>query len=214
MRGLTITVAARSRYDATQHIILIQQCFQPFAHISANNTGTTKSSQRSVCMFTASPARWSARPETATAATRSIIIESALDLSCLQQWLEQHGDQIQVLQLRDCSGAALTALPCAQLQDLLLHGNSQNDKDITIGSRVWGDIASATKLTSVSLDCLQTAAQQADVVSALTALPDLEQLTWRGVQCSGELLLRDSLLLCQMTKLTRLDVLLSYSKSR
>jgi len=42
--------------------------------------------------------------------------------NCLQQWLEKHGDQLVGLQLQDCGGVALTALPCAQLQVLLLQG--------------------------------------------------------------------------------------------
>jgi len=120
-----------------------------------------------------------------------------VDLSCLQRWLERYGDQVEVLQLHQCHDAALTALPCAQLQNLLWGG-------LSIGSRVWTDIAAATKLTSVSLVGAYTAARQADVVSALTALPDLQQLTWRCISCRGGFQLRDSLLLKQVTQLTAL----------
>jgi len=44
------------------------------------------------------------------------------------------------------------------------------------------------------------------VVSALTALPNLEQLTWQNVQCSDKLYLTDSRLLQQLTKLTALKL--------
>jgi len=44
------------------------------------------------------------------------------------------------------------------------------------------------------------------VVSALTALRDLKQLTWTTVQCSDEQQLSDSLLLQQLTKLTALKL--------
>jgi len=44
------------------------------------------------------------------------------------------------------------------------------------------------------------------VVAALTALPNLEQLTWRWVRCSNELWLSDSSLLQQMTQLTSLEL--------
>jgi len=139
--------------------------------------------------------------EAATAATRHrIILKHRVDLSCLQRWLEKYGNQLQVLQLHEYydGEAALTALPCPHLQDLLLWGSP------SIGSRVWSDIAAATKLTSVSLVGAYTAAGQAAVVSALTALPDLQQLTWRHVWCSGDGRLSDSLLLKQATQLTAL----------
>jgi len=136
----------------------------------------------------------------ATAATRSIILRDRIqDLSYLQRWLEKHGDQVEVLQLHNCRFRdVLTALPCPQLQDLLLRGT------ISIDSRVWSDIAAATKLTSVSLARVQTASQQADVVSALTALPDLEQLSWSCVKCGPQGSLSDSKLLQKLTKLTAL----------
>jgi len=70
-------------------------------------------------------------------------------------------------------------LPCPQLRDLLLHGEYL--QWIILDSRVWGDIAAATNLTSLSLQSVRTDSQQADVVSALTALPDLQHLTWQGV---------------------------------
>jgi len=117
--------------------------------------------------------------EAATAVTHSIILEHWMKyLSCLQCWLEKHGHQLKVLQLHQCRGAALTALPCPQLQDLLLWSPS-------VSSRVWSDVAAATKLTSVTLAYVKTASQQADVVSALTALPDLEQLTWDSSESGG-----------------------------
>jgi len=127
------------------------------------------------------------------------------DLSGLQSWLEKHGNRIEVLQLQPGRNLALTALPCcAKLQDLLLHGTW--GRTVTITSRTWGDIASATKLTSIGLKFVQTASQQADVVSALTALPKLEQLTWQFVSCSGTGRLTDSSLLQQMTQQTSLEL--------
>jgi len=142
--------------------------------------------------------------EAAAAATHSIILRDRVqDLSGLQRWMEKHGQQLEVLQLHACDGASLTALPCPQLQDLLLHGSLL--RGLSISSSVWADIAAATKLISVSLKYMGTAPQQADVVSALTALPDLQQLTWH----SDELQLCDSSLLQQLTQLTALDLLLS-----
>jgi len=138
--------------------------------------------------------------EAATVATRSIILRDRIqDLSCLQIWLEKHGSQVEVLQLHECPyPAVLTALPCPQLHDLLLMGSPILD------SRVWSDLAAATKLTSVSLEGVLTASQQADVVSALTALPDLEQLTWSRVECRQQWGLSDSMPLQKLTNLTAL----------
>jgi len=146
--------------------------------------------------------------EAATAATRSIILTDRIqDLSCLQRWLEKHGGQVEVLQLHDCNGATLNALPCPELQDLVLHGWYNFDID----SRVWGDIAASTKLTSVSLSDVFTPSQQADVVSALIALPNLQQLTWCSVRCSArcnsiERRLSDSMWSQQLTQLTALQL--------
>jgi len=144
--------------------------------------------------------------EAATAATHSIILEHRKqDLSDLQHWLEKYGNSVEVLQLHACDGAALTAVPCcAKLQDLLLHGTC--GQYVSIDSRTWGDIASATKLTSISLSYVRTASQRADLVAALTALRNLEQLTWYSIQCSGGAELSDSLLLQQLTRLTSLDL--------
>jgi len=44
------------------------------------------------------------------------------------------------------------------------------------------------------------------VVSALTALPDLQQLTWRQMVCGRERQLSDSRLLQQLTRLTGLEI--------
>jgi len=144
--------------------------------------------------------------EAATATTHSIILEHRMqDFSGLQHWLEKHGQGLEVLQLHAGYNAALTALPCcAKLQDLLLQGFSH--EPVSMANRTWADIASATKLTSMSLKFVQTASQQADVVAALTALPNLEQLTWQFVSCSGKQPLSNSLLLQQMTWLTFLDL--------
>jgi len=156
--------------------------------------------------------------EAATAATRSIILSDEMeDLSSLQAWLEKHGGQLEVLQLHVCPEfAKLTALPCAQLHDLLLKGGIIYDDDdswvthLYLDSRVWSDIAEATKLTSLSLQWVNTHSQQADVVSALTALPDLEQLTWSGVVCgrhaTAQRDMTDSKLLQKRTKLMALNL--------
>jgi len=53
---------------------------------------------------------------------------------------------------------------------------------------------------------VQTASKQADIISALTALPNLEQLTWRHVRFSIQQQLSDSSLLQQMTRLTSLEL--------
>jgi len=157
--------------------------------------------------------------EAATAATRSIILKHRVqDLTCLQHWLEKHGKQLEVLQLHECYPVALSALPCAQLQDLLLHGALEDDGHNTttttrVDSTVWSDIAAATKLTSVSLSRLNTASQQADVVSALRALPDLQQLSWSWTSCGSEQHLSDSLLLQQLTQLTGLNLVAVSAKA-
>jgi len=141
--------------------------------------------------------------EAATTATRSIILRRwMLDPSCLQRWLEKHGGQVETLQLHECGHAVLTALPCPKLQDLLLHFAHPPD----VSGRVWCDIAAATKLTSVFLRYVTTSSHQADVVAALTALPDLQQLTWYGVRCSEGLLSDSSLLWQTATRLTYLKL--------
>jgi len=156
----------------------------------------------------------------------------------LQHWLEKHGDRLEVLQLHHWWGTPQTALACcAKLKDLLLQGPTEipfsgwarTSKIANITSRTWGFIAAATRLTSLSLSHVQTESQQADVVAALTALPNLEQLTWRDVYCNNELCesspqdlttfllqynarcskkpqLSDSLLLQQLTQLTSLEL--------
>jgi len=125
------------------------------------------------------------------------------DLTGLQEWLEKYGSQVKTLRLHVSCQADMPRLPCTQLRDLRLCGSDQ----LTLEGRLWNDIAAATKLTSVSLQHVFTNSQQADVVSALTALPDLQQLTWREVQCGqGQKLLLDSRLLQQLTKVTRLKL--------
>jgi len=141
----------------------------------------------------------------AAAATDTIVIHDLTqDLTQLQQWLDKHGSQVGTLQLRDCS-CTLVRLPCAQLQDLLLRAVAY-DAQLLLGSRVWLDISAATKLTSVKLEAVRTISEQADVVSALVALPNLEQLTWREVACGREQQLSDSRLLQHLTRLTGLEL--------
>lgn len=143
--------------------------------------------------------------DAATAATCSIVKQKTRDLTSLQLWMERHGDQLEDLQLHGCYGSSLSALPCAHLPNLALHGSGYYGS-ISTDSRVWIDIAAATRLTSLSLAYVQTPAQQADVVSAVTALPDLQQLVWCYVTCSGEKKLSSSLLLQQLTNLTSLEL--------
>jgi len=150
---------------------------------------------------------WSARPglrqqQQQPAASSSGTVQ---DLSCLKRWLEKNGHHLEVLQLKlqviqfheHDEAASLTALPCPQLQDLLLTAR------FNIAGSVWIDIAAATKLTSVSLGPWQTQDQVAQVVSALTALPDLQQLTWH---CWDYRATPDGSLLQHLTKLTALDL--------
>jgi len=155
--------------------------------------------QRFTCALVCS--KWA---KAAALATNTIVKHGVQDSTQLQQWLDKNGSHVETLQLRDCS-CTLARLPCAQLQDLLLHGIS-DDAKLTLGSRVWRDIAAATKLTSVQLDAVDTTAQQADVVSALTALPDLQQLTWQEMLCGRERQLSDSRLLKHLPKLTDLEL--------
>jgi len=155
--------------------------------------------QRFICALVCSD--WA---KAAAAATNTIVRPGVKDLTLIQQWLDKHGSQVGTLRLRDCS-CTLARLPCAQLQDLLLHSVSRYAK-LTLDSRVWRDIAAATKLTSVQLEEVSTTAQQADVVSALSSLPNLEQLTWREVECGQERELSDSRLLQQLTRLTGLEL--------
>jgi len=139
----------------------------------------------------------------AAAATHTIVKHNMQDSTQLQRWLDKNGHQVETLQLHRLE--SLARLPCAQLQDLLLHG-VYGDLFLRLDSRVWSDIAAATKLTSVSVSCLNTTAQPADVVSALAALPDLQRLTWRNVFCGPELELSDSMMLQQLTRLRFLEL--------
>jgi len=93
---------------------------------------------------------WAKAAAAATTVIR-VLQPSLQTFNCVQQWLEKHGQHLVILHLYGCGGAALTALPCAQLQDLVLDGDFQGDRYINVSSRVWDDIAAATKLTSVSM---------------------------------------------------------------
>jgi len=145
--------------------------------------------------------------EAATVATCSIILERQVeDDSNLLLWLRKYGNRLEVLQLQLWDGAVLTALPCAQLQDLLLEGTCTHARLINIASKVWDDIAAAAQLTSLSLRGLITLSQPADVVSAMAGLPALKQLTWYNNSCSGEQQQPHSLLLQHLTQLTALGL--------
>jgi len=160
--------------------------------------GNMELKQRATCALVCSD--WA---KAAAATTHSIVKHGLQDLTSLQQWLEKYGSQVRVVRLHAESQLDMSRLPCAQLQDLLLHGQYWSRK-LMLDSRVWADIAASTKLTSVSLQRVRTDSQQADVVSALTALPDLQQLTWQEVECGQKQGLSDSRLLQQLTKLTDL----------
>jgi len=141
----------------------------------------------------------------AAATTHSIVKHRVEDLTGLQEWLIKNGSQVKTIELHVNCDFKMARLPCPQLQHLLLHGNDWACR-LILGSRFWTDIAAATKLTSVSLQHVHTKSQLADVVSALRALPDLQQLTWQEVQCGKSLGLSNSRLLQRLTKLTRLEV--------
>jgi len=143
--------------------------------------------------------------EAATAATRRIVTHRVQDFSCLQTWLCNQGKHVEELQLHESGDVILSALPCAQLEKLLLEGRFATSS-VYLDTRVWSDIAAATKLTSLTLSFVNTNAQPADVVSALTALPDLEQLTWDSINYFSVLQrgLADSMLFQKLTKLTAL----------
>jgi len=71
----------------------------------------------------------------------------------LQKWLEKHGKYLGALQLHQFIKAApLTALPCPQLQSLLLCGKPLFGKEwkrgctLSTTSQVWSDVAAATKV--------------------------------------------------------------------
>jgi len=140
--------------------------------------------QRFICALVCSD--WA--KAAAAAATNAIVENGVKHPRQLQQWLNKHGSHVETLQLSKCS-CTLDRLPCAQLQDLLLHIVTQNIK-LILGSGVWSDIATATKFTSVQLKAVSTT-----VASVLTALPDLQQLTWRDVLCGHEGELSDSRIL-------------------
>jgi len=79
----------------------------------------------------------------AAGATHSIVkhgMRQKLDLARLQQWLGTNGSQVETLQLQGCS-FILARLPCAQLQDFLVHGHRFGKPRL---DRVWGDLAAAT----------------------------------------------------------------------
>jgi len=147
--------------------------------------------------------------DAATAATRSVVKTESFDVSSLQQWLKRHGNQIEVLHLNLHSETALTALPCPELRDLQMSDLACADGHLAIGSGAWSDIAAATKLTSVSLSWVDTPFQP-EAVSALTALPHLQQLSWcslrSGVKKDLQTDLSDSALLQHQTQLTSLKL--------
>jgi len=122
-----------------------------------------------------------------------------------QDWLKKHQNQNK--QLHECDRESLTALPrtpaqLQELEELLLHGVGR----LKIHGRVWADLAAATSLVSVSLVDVVIRSKQAAVVSALAALPQLEQLTWCRVQCRGQHFLVSSALLRELTQLTSLKL--------
>jgi len=162
--------------------------------------GNMSLEQRATCALVCSD--WA---KAAAATTHSIVKHGLRDLTGLQQWLSKNGSHVKTMQLHICREAEMARLPCAQLEDLLLHGRSR-DEFLIVDGGLWRDIAAATKLTSVSLTWVYTEIQQADVVSALTALPDLQQLTWHKAVCGMKQGLSDSRLLLELTKLTSLEL--------
>jgi len=149
----------------------------------------------------------------AAAATRSINQKGSFDVSSLQQWLEKHGSQVEVLHLDLYSQTALTALPCPKLPCPVLRDLEllvRADKHVAIGCGAWSDIAAATQLTSVSLSWIDTPFQP-EAASALTALPHLKQLSWRSLHSGVKENLQTDLcdvsaLLQHQTQLTKLEL--------
>jgi len=141
----------------------------------------------------------------AAAATRALDLHEEEDIRGLQQWLEKYGNQLEFLRLCTRRQGNLTTLPCAQLHDLQLGGCAQ----LSVGSRVWSDVAAATKLTSVTLEDLHTESTPAEVLSVLACLPDLKQLMLGRVAYSDQYWGLDeagSLMLQQLTQITHLWV--------
>jgi len=127
------------------------------------------------------------------------------NLRSLQDWLRKHQNQNKLLQLHECE--SLTALPCTPaqlpgLEELLLHGVGR----LSIASRIWTDLSAATSLVSVSLHHVETSSEQASVVSALAALPNLEQLAWCSVKCREDRFLESTALLQLLTQLTAFEL--------
>jgi len=170
------------------------------------------------CMCSLVCSTWATVATAVTAATRRIIFkERVQELHSLQIWLEKYGSQLEVLQLHVCYEASLTKLPCAQLQDLLLHGTTYSsymvpedlcDENgfLLIDSRAWSDITAASKLTALSLAGVKFESWHADAASALAALPSLKRLTWCYVVCKSSPVPSDGLMLQQLTSLTDLEL--------
>jgi len=149
--------------------------------------------------------------EAATAATHSIILERKDNrtLSSLPLWMQKYWNQVDSFQLQKCLGT-LELLPCAQLQDLQLHGKADYYDRLVINIAVWTALRAASSLTSLSLQQITAACAQQDVVSAVAGLPRLQQLSWRHVRCYDQEENGQpsdvSLLLQQLTQLTRLEL--------
>jgi len=138
--------------------------------------------QRSSCAQVSTA--WKAAAAAATAATRDdIVLHNVYDATSLQQWLEEHGGHVDVLQLHAADHRGLpTALPCPQLQHLYLHASSFCPFNLPVHNRIWEGISRATQLKTVSLFNLQTAGLPQEVMAVLEALPNLQHLAWRTVK--------------------------------
>jgi len=142
-----------------------------------------------------------------TGAHSIILRDKVQDLSSLQAWFEKHGGQVRccscmsaMVNLAD--GTALSTGHVHRTVDRqktsiaarLLHGRI----GFNIDSTMWDDIASATKRRSLRLYLAWTASASRRSVR-LTALPDLEQLTWHRVRCGPQRGLSDSKVLRKLT---------------
>ena len=84
--------------------------------------------------------------DAAAAVTSTIDLPAYADTDSLQQWLQHHGSNLSKLHMHAATGR-LTALPCPNLNDLLLRGSG-----LQLSRSVLGAIDAASRLTSVVLE--------------------------------------------------------------
>lgn len=100
------------------------------------------------------------------------------DLGCLKRWMEE--DNSSLVQLHDCKGGCLDCSGCVCSCETRIADSTCSAAHQQQGVGLY--IAVGAKLASLSLRSVLAASQQADVVSTL---PDLEQLQWHSMNCGG-----------------------------